>query len=128
MKKLYNIFCFPALLIHEFSHVIAALLTFHKVTKVKITFNPNTGRVITKDDLSRSFLSEIIIGLSPLFTLITFFVLSFFSTISLVIFIYMILSLETSLPSSIDIDNIKMYNYKKRNIGKVPSSDEWTSN
>lgn len=128
MKKLYNIFCFPALLIHEFSHVIAALLTFHKVTKVEITFNPNTGRVIMKDDLCKNFLSEIIIGLSPLFTLVTFLILSFFNTICLGIFIYMILSLETSLPSSIDIDNIKMYNYKKRNIGKVSSSDEWTCN
>ena len=114
MKKLYNIFCFPALLIHEFSHLIAAFLTFHKVTKVEITFNPNTGRIFMKDKLSRTFLSEIIIGLSPLFTFITFLVLSFFSTICLGIFIYMILSLETSLPSSIDIDNIKIYNYKKR--------------
>lgn len=72
----YRYFVAPGVIVHEFSHALAALLTFHKIEKISL-FDPNGGYVIhqkTREPLSQVIISFApIIGISLCFFLITYF-------------------------------------------------------
>lgn len=118
LKILFNLFCIPALIIHEFSHAIMIFLTFRKVTDIYFQLRKKengkimymTGATISNKP-SRNLLSQILVSLSPLMVILTFAIFSFFSITCLIIFNYLLLSFKYSLPSDGDLKRIK--NYKK---------------
>ena len=59
----YRYFVAPGVIVHEFSHAIAAILTFHKVEKINI-FDPNGGYVIHQK--TREPVSQVIISFAPI--------------------------------------------------------------
>ncbi len=71
----YRYFVAPGIIIHEYSHALFALLTFHKVSKISL-FDPNGGYVLhqkTREPLSQVLISFApIIGISLSFYLITY--------------------------------------------------------
>ena len=59
----YRYFVAPGVIVHEFSHALAAILTFHKVEKINI-FDPNGGYVIHQK--TREPISQVIISFAPI--------------------------------------------------------------
>ena len=134
-RKIYNIYCIPAIILHELSHVIIMSLLFRGIENIRFNFsdkmicnmnddnfgdlikNPNfyymSGCVYHKKQV-RTLFTRILISFAPLLAIILFSVLSFFYMSCLCILIYMISTAYYSFPSAGDIDNILHFNENKQ--------------
>lgn len=117
MKRLiyffYFLFSFPALLLHEMTHIIIALLFFKKVYNVDFKFKDKDKfhySITVNTNVSRYKITEIFISLSPMITLMVMYILSYLYPIVGFIFIpYSIIYMKSILPSDLDYENIKNY-------------------
>lgn len=71
----YRYFVAPGVIIHELSHALAALLTFHKVEKINF-LDPNGGYVLHQK--TREPISQVIISFAPIIGItISFYLITY---------------------------------------------------
>lgn len=115
IKIIKNYFSYPALLIHEFLHIIFSLLLFVKIKTFYITSPKHKGfsaRLEIKNDIS--FFKTVIISIAPILSIIIFLILSINNNWYLIGLFYLLLNIKISLPSKLDILRIFIYKYEKK--------------
>ena len=106
-RKAYLYFSFPALFLHELSHLLMCFLTF----TLPFGFRLNLLRGHVKYFTPKSAFVNLLINLSPFFNFLVAGFLIAFNSIFVVFLVYLILTYKVSLPSRVDYDNIK--NFRK---------------
>ena len=101
---------YPALIIHELSHAVIAILFFQKPTSISFVFprrfdKPLSGAVFFSEEQSEPNFSNFMICLAPFFSLIFSIVLSFFFPFFTKVFIYQLLAFHYTLPSNSDLNS-----------------------
>lgn len=122
LKKIYYksinivifIFSFPSLLLHELCHSIAYFIVTRGIfSRISFYINYDSGEMGGESVHGQIFgrKNAIFVSIAPIIIPITYFILMILlnSELFCVLFIYCLITYETSLPSSDDIDNIKKY-------------------
>lgn len=104
LKNIYLYFCYPALVIHELTHLVACIITFTMPSRVKIGLCDGYVKYVTPKYL----LTKVIINLAPLFFYILISIISFFNPYFLILFIYLTITYKISFPSETDYKNVFM--------------------
>jgi len=110
-----NYFSIPALIIHEFLHILVSFILFRKVVGVS-TSSPkkkNFHTIVSYENFDKSFIRTLLIGIAPIFSLFTFIGLCFVSSWFIIPLVYLLISIKTVLPSKLDIVNILLHKYLK---------------
>ncbi len=107
LRRLYTYFSMPAIIIHELSHIIMGLLSgmtfsylhsyiiWNSNGMVNINLHPNQEKT--------NIFQILMVALSPLYIIITVFILSLFYPIFFIGFAYLIITLYYSFPSKTDL-------------------------
>lgn len=107
IRKAYLYFSFPALFLHELSHLVMCFLTL----TVPFGFRLNLINGLVKYDVPKNTIVNFLINMSPFLNFLIVLVLAFLHTAFFVIFIYLLLTYKVSLPSEIDYHNVR--NFRK---------------
>jgi hypothetical protein len=107
LRKAYIYFSFPALFLHELSHLFACVFTL----TVPFGFRINLINGCVKYFTPKSAVVNAIINLAPFLNFLVAGFLVALNSYFLIYLVYLILTYRISLPSTIDYDNIR--NYKK---------------
>ena len=105
LKNIYNIYCIPALWIHELSHAFISTLFLKRVIDIYVMVNKEQGAIYGGSALSstyRNIVEEIFICMAPLIFMATFLLLSFFYPYFFILSLYQLSTLSISLPSKGD--------------------------
>ena len=106
MNKFYkNIWCLPALVLHELSHIFVALLLFSRVEKIQIR----------RLDCIRLYISNLntltqvrLVAFSPLLVPVVFFLLSLKDLNFVWGVVYLLSTFRTTVPSLVDFKTAKV--------------------
>jgi len=108
LKIMYNFFILPMLFLHELTHFLMILLMFIKPMRFFIE-NPINGSFGLVDyNLSNNYIKNILISLAPLILVFLSILLPFINIYFLFFSLYSLLSFPLVLPSSVDLDNVKL--------------------
>lgn len=110
-RNTYLYFSFPALLLHEISHLLVCVLTL--TTPYGFRINLINGCV--KYFTPKSRIVNALINLAPFLNYIVAGFLIAFSTYFVFFLIYLILTYKISLPSLVDYKNIRNFGKDKNN-------------
>ena len=108
LRVIFTLFYYPALVIHELSHAIMAVILFQIPIKIRFPFNfnrPLWGMVYFNESFKQLRFRAFLIYLAPLFSIIFFLGLSYFFHPIKYIVAYQIITYRYSLPSGDDIEN-----------------------
>jgi len=110
--SLWNLYAYPAVFIHELSHVIALFIVGCYVKKFELEIYKNFNfklSIYNKREFTRKKL--FIVNYAPIFAFVLIGIFAIFSNIFLIIFLYQITNLTKgrTLPSKIDINTYKEY-------------------
>lgn len=106
MIKFYkNIWCFPALFLHELSHIFVALLLFGRLKKVRIK----------RLDCVRLYISNLntltqvrLVAFSPILVPVVFSLLCFKDSDFIWSLVYLLSTFRTTVPSLVDFKTAKV--------------------
>jgi len=115
-EKVFNIFSYPVLILHELLHIIVGLSFMRKVKDVEITspFTKNFGAyVVFEVEYAKTLLESILINLVPLMILISALILPFLDVYFLIFTVYVFITFKFSLPSKMDIYHVALFKFKK---------------
>lgn len=104
-KKIYNIYSYLSILLHELSHLVMIYLVGAKVERVTFEKRENLGfGVLIETDRKVSKFKSFLLAYSPYLVIVLFGVLALFSNIFLVLFVYTLTNLfeGVALPSKED--------------------------
>lgn len=104
-KKIYNIYSYISIFLHELSHLIMIYLVGAKVERVTFEKRENLGfGVLIETDRKVSKFKSFLLAYSPYLIIVLFGVLALFSNIFLVLFVYTLTNLfeGVALPSKED--------------------------
>lgn len=105
LKFFYDrVYSIPALILHEFSHIITAFIIGGRLAKIEI----EGVKVRLKIDNLKNITQVRIVAMAPLLIPGTFIILSFFYTYFIYFLLYSITVYKTTLPSSIDFETAKL--------------------
>lgn len=115
LRFVYNVFCVPALVIHELMHIISAFLVGSTVSGIEIIKHDNFSKDFSLRveiyAYSRFSIQNFITALSPIFAIFIPIVLFGFGfgVSAIILAVYQLLALKVVLPSKGDIDMIRSY-------------------
>ncbi len=104
-KKIYNIYSYFSIFLHELSHLVMIYLVGAKVERVTFEKRENLGfGVLIETDRKVSKFKSFLLAYSPYLVIVLFGVLALFSNIFLVLFVYTLTNLfeGVALPSKED--------------------------
>ena len=104
-KKIYNIYSYISIFLHELSHLIMIYLVGAKVERVTFEKRENLGfGVLIETDRKVSKFKSFLLAYSPYLVIVLFGVLALFNNIFLVLFVYTLTNLfeGVALPSKED--------------------------
>lgn len=104
-KRAYIWFSFPALFLHEASHVLLCLLTLNLPIAFKLNLNYGEVKYFTP----KNKIVNVLINLSPIFNFIVSSILILVNFNFIWLLLYLLLTYKVSLPSQIDYRNIREF-------------------
>jgi hypothetical protein len=112
LLSILNIYSYLSIVLHELAHIIALLVTGSGLEKVEIKKSKNCDFSVTLTN--KNFMSKrkvFLVAFAPFLVPVIFAVLSFFSWISLIIFVYLLTNfrLGRTLPSKTDFEAYRKY-------------------
>jgi hypothetical protein len=131
MVKFYkNIWCLPALFLHELSHILVALLLFSRINKIHIK----------RLDCVRIYISNLntltqvrLVAFSPILVPVAFSLLCFKDSNFIWSLVYLLSTFRTTVPSLVDFKTAKvlapsfiknLYNEVEEEVSEFPDEDE----
>lgn len=109
IRKAYLYFSFPALFLHELSHLLMCVLTLTQPFGFRLNLINGCVKYITPTNR----FTNIAINLSPFLNFIIAGFLIAINVYFIVLLVYLILTYKVSLPSRIDYENIKKFGKNK---------------
>lgn len=101
LKNIYkNVYSLPALIMHELSHIIVALLLGGKLKEINIK---SACSVELRISNLKSLTKVRLVSISPLLIPLIFIAISFFNNYFIIALIYSISTYKATLPSKTDI-------------------------
>lgn len=115
LRVIKNYLGYPIIFLHELLHLIFGLITFSKIESFKISSPKfkNFHGFVSILPSSTNYFSTFLIAISPIFSLITFIILSFINPWFLIGLVYSLIFIKLSLPSKLDLMKILLYKYSK---------------
>lgn len=131
ISKFYKYFwCLPALILHELSHVIVALLLLGRITRVNIKRMDSVRIYISN---LNTLIQVRLVAFSPFLVPLIFFLYSFKDSNFAWAILYLLSTPKTTLPSLVDFKTAKVqvpnfikmfYDDKKEDLFDFPDENE----